>query len=115
MDEPVSGDDIALIEAHIETLAVSIERCRKLSLAAKTAIAAGAAWIVLTLTWIVPFTALMIIAAMAAVIGGVVLLGSNSTTWTQTEARLHASEAMRAGMIERLQMRVVDEGVRRLH
>ena len=102
MNEPVSGDDIALIEAHIEALAVSIERCRKLSLAAKIAIGAGGAWIV-------------IIAAMAAVIGGVVLLGSNSTTWTQTEARLRASEAMRAEMIERLQMRVVDEGVRRLH
>lgn len=115
MDEPVAGDDIALIEAHIEALAVSIERCRKLSLAAKIAIAAGAAWLVLTLLWIVPFTAFMIIAAVAAVIGGVVLLGSNSTTWTQTEAQLRASEAMRAQMIERLEMRVVDEGVRRLH
>jgi len=28
---------------------------------------------------------------------------------------LRASEAMRADMIARLQMRVVDEGVRRLH
>jgi hypothetical protein len=44
-----------------------------------------------------------------------VLLGSNSTTWTQTEARLRASEAMRAEMISRLELRVVDEGVRRLH
>jgi hypothetical protein len=115
MDEPVSGDDIALIEAHIEALAVSIERCRKLSLAAKIAIAAGAAWLTLTLLLIVPFTAFMIIAATAAVIGGVVLLGSNSTTWTQTEARLRASEAMRAEMIARLELRVVDGGVRQLH
>jgi len=115
MQNETARDAIERLEDEIERLTLKRERCRKLSLAAKTAIAAGAAWIVLTLTWIVPFTALMIIAAMAAVIGGVVLLGSNSTTWTQTEARLRASEAMRAEMIERLQMRVVDEGVRRLH
>ena len=115
MDERVSSDDIAHLEAHIETLVVSIERCRKLSAAAKIAIGAGVAWIVLTLMWLVPYAAFMMVAAMAAIIGGIVLLGSNSTTWTQLEASLRASEAMRADMISRLDMRVVDDGVKRLH
>ena len=48
-------------------------------------------------------------AAIAAVIGGVVLLGSNSTTWTQTEAALRASEAMRAEWIGQREMRVVED------
>ena len=42
-------EDIARIEAHIEELAEAIERCRKFSLAAKAIIAAGSAWIALTL------------------------------------------------------------------
>ena len=108
-------DDISLIEARIEELTAQIERCRKLSLAAKFAIAIGALWIALTLLWVVPFTGYLVIAAMAAVIGGFVVLGSNSTTWTQLETALRASEAMRKEMISQLELRVVDGGVRRLH
>ena len=114
MDD-ISGEDIARIEARIDELALSVERCRKLSLAAKTAIAAGAAWILLTLLGIVPFIAFAAIGALAFVIGGIVLLGSNATTWTQTEASLRASEALRSDMISRLELRTVDGGVRRLH
>jgi hypothetical protein len=46
---------------------------------------------------------------MAAVIGGIVLAGSNSTTWRQTEALLRNSEALRAEMIGGIEMRVVEE------
>lgn len=115
MNDEISRDDITRIETHIEELARSIERCRKLSLAAKIAIATGAAWIVLTLLWIVPFVPYDIVAAMAAVIGGFVILGSNSTTWTQTEIAMRNSEAMRKDMIGRLELRAVHEGPRRLH
>ena len=114
-DDEISRDDIALIEARIEELAVQIERCRKLSMAAKIAIAAGAFWIALTLLWVVPFIGYLVIAAMAAVIGGFVILGSNSTTWTQLETALRAGEAVRVEMIARLELRVVGGGVRRLH
>ena len=109
MDGTVSGDDVARVEARIEALSEAIERCRKLSLAARIAIGAGAAWVALTLLWIVPYVPYMTIGALAAVIGGVVLLGSNATTWAQTEAQLGASEALRAEMIGRLELRVVEE------
>jgi len=114
MDD-VSGDDIARVEARIEELHEAIARCRKLSLAAKVAIAAGAAWVALTLLLLIPYVPYMTIAALAAVIGGIVVLGSNATTWAQTEGALRASEALRAEMIGRLELRVVDEGVKRLH
>jgi len=110
-----SPDDIARIEARIEELNEAIERCRKLALAAKIAIAAGTIWIVLTLLWLIPYVPFLTISALAAVIGGVVLAGSNSTTWKQTEAALAASEKMRADMIDGLELHVVDEGVKRIH
>jgi len=115
----MNGDDlhpdIARIEAHIEALTESIERCRKIAFAAKLAIAAGAVWIVLVLVWVIPFVPYMVIAAMAAVIGGIVLLGSNATTWTQTEGALRASEALRAQWIEKMELRVVEGESRTVH
>ena len=58
---------------------------------------------------LVSYTPETTIAALAAMIIGVVLLGSNATTWTQTETALRASEAMRADLIGRLELRVVAE------
>ena len=115
MEDQVSSQDIALIEARIEELAEAIERCRKFSLAGKVALVAGAVWIALTLLTLVPYVPFMVIGALAFVIGGIVLVGSNTTTWAQTEASLRASEAMRAEMISRVEMRVVNASVRRLH
>src|SRR5512139_1184364 len=101
MDDEIASD-IALVEARIEQLSEAIERCRKLSIAARIAIGAGAAWIVLTLLGPIPFYPGPVLTALAATIGGIVLLGSNATTWTQTETALHDSEALRAEMIGRL-------------
>ena len=115
MDDDDFHDEIAQLEARSEALAESIERCRKISLAAKLAIAAGAIWIALELLGVIAFSPGTIIAAMAAVLGGIVLLGSNATTWTQTDAALHEAEAMRVDLIGRIDMRVVDEGARKLH
>jgi uncharacterized membrane protein YqjE len=115
MDDDDFRDEIAQLEARSEALTESIERCRKISLAAKLTIAAGAIWIVLVLLGVIAFSPGTIIAAMAAVLGGIVLLGSNAATWTQTDAALHEAEAMRADLIGRIDMRVVDEGARKLH
>src|ERR1017187_9278149 len=115
MDDDDFRDEIAQLEARSEALTESIERCRKISLAAKLTIAAGAIWIVLVLLGGIAFSPGTIIAAMAAVLGGIVLLGSNATTWTQTDAALHEAEAMRADLIGRIDIRVVDEGARKLH
>lgn len=109
MDERTDVDDIARIEQRIEDLQMAIDRCRKLSLAAKTAIGAGGFWIVLTLVGLVAFVPWLAIAALAAVIGGIVLLGSNSTTWTQTENALRASEALRTQLIDGMDLQVVEE------
>ena len=115
MNGDAPQQDIAYIEAHIETLHEAIARCRKFSFAAKLAIGAGAVWLTLVLLGAIPFVPYAVIAAMAAVIGGIVLLGSNATTWTQTESALQASEKMRADLISRIEMRVVEGESRTVH
>jgi hypothetical protein len=115
MNERGTPTDIARIEEHIEALRESIARCRKLALAARISIVAGAALLALTLLTLVPFSAAIVTAAVAAVIGGIVLAGSNATTWTQAEARLRASEAMRAEMIEQMDLRVVGDEKSAMH
>ena len=108
-------DDIDQLEARIEALTVSLERCRKISLAAKFAVAAGAVWFALLLLWIVSFSAGAFVAALSAVLGGFVLLGSNATTWEQTAADLHAAEAERMQLIGSIELRVVGEDRRTIH
>jgi len=108
-------DEIARLEERIEALAVSIERCRKVSLAAKIAILVGGAWLTLTLLGLVTFSPALFFGAIAAVIGGVVLLGSNATTWNETAAALKQTEAARMTLISSIEFTVVDDGVKRLH
>lgn len=108
MDE-FSSEDIALIEERIESLREAIARCRKLSLVAKLMIGAGMGWIALTLFLLIPYLPSMLFGSLAAAIGGIVLLGSNSTTWGETEAALAASEAMRAEWIGRQDMCLVGD------
>ncbi len=115
MHDETAREAIERLEDELERLRVRRERCRKLSLAAKTAIAAGALWLALTLVGLAPFTPAFVFAALAAVIGGIVLLGSNATTWGETEAALHAAEAARAQAIGGIEMRVVEGGVRQVH
>jgi hypothetical protein len=107
--------DIERLEQRIETLQDAIVRCRKIALAAKIAIAAGAVWLTLTFVGATPYVPTLFFASLAALIGGVVLLGSNSTTWQQTEAALAASQAMRHELIEQLELRVIDDDARPFH
>lgn len=98
-------DQIARIEADIEQLADGLDRCRKAMLLSKVAIAAGGVWIGAYLLGVVRFEPATIIAALAAIIGGVVVFGSNSSTSKQTMAAMKDAEACKAeliGMIEKI-------------
>lgn len=115
MSDDTFHDDIEQLEARIEALTAAIERCHKISMASKIAVAAGAAWFALLLLWIVSFSAAAFVAALSAVLGGLVLLGSNATTWEQTAADLHAAEAMRAQLIGSIDLRIVGEERKTIH
>lgn len=115
MDELDISDQIARLEDRIEVLAAELARCRKIAVGAKIAVGCGAAWFALLLVQFVWFNATAFVAALSAVLGGVVLLGSNATTWAQTESALAAAEASRAELIGAIDLRLVGEDGPTLH
>src|SRR4051794_20009219 len=103
-------EEIAALEARIEALAEAAERCRKLALIAKAAIGLGTTLILATLIGALSVEPATMLAALAAVLGGTVAFGSNSTTWKQTEAAIRAAEAERNALIDRIDPRLVANG-----
>lgn len=102
-----SQDEIARLEARLEILSEQLARCRKFRLASQAAMALGAAWFVAAFAGVVSFDAVALMLALAAVIGGTVMYGSNSTTTAECEAEIKEAEAKRAALIGSLRLRVV--------
>ena len=99
--------EIADLEDRIEHLAVSLHRSRKMLVAAKAALWLGAAWIAARLLHLVSFDPLPVLIATTAVIGGIVLLGSTTTSARQTAGEIHELETRRARLIGDIELRVV--------
>ncbi|MGB8059785.1 MAG: hypothetical protein WCF75_24615 [Pseudolabrys sp.] len=103
-------EQIAQIESDIEQLAQTLEKCRKAILFSKVAIGAGAIWILAYLVGAIRFDPTMMIAAIAAVIGGVVFYGSNSSTSKEAAAAMKDAERLRAELIDRVDPRTICGG-----
>lgn len=101
-------DEIARLEARIEELADAIERCRKFDAASKVVMIGGALWFFAGLFGLVNLDGTALAGSIAAVLGGIVLNGSNGSTMQQTRAALDAAEARRAELIGALDMRTVE-------
>ncbi|MFZ0351921.1 MAG: hypothetical protein WCB77_14960 [Pseudolabrys sp.] len=99
-------DQIARLESDIEHLAEGLERCRKAMLFSKVAIGAGGVCILAYFLGI-RLDPTIVVGALAAIIGGVVVLGSNSSTSKQTMAAMKAGEAQRAELIGMINLRTV--------
>ena len=101
-------EQILDLEARIEKLAEEIESCRKIILISKAFTAVGGILIVAMTIGIVRFDPTIMIGALAAVIGGIVFLGSNWSTLQQALAALKAAETIMAppAMIKPMPMAV---------
>jgi hypoxanthine-guanine phosphoribosyltransferase len=105
-DDP--HDQIARLEEQIEELAERIERCRKIGLASRIAIALGAIVFAAPLLGALRFDPLVMMAAVSAFIGGIVVFGTNTSTAKQMAADMVRVEALRAALIDRLELRRAD-------
>lgn len=113
--EPVLPDDssphseIARLEERIEELSIKLEGCRKYAAAALTSMGLGGVLLVAGLTGVMQLDAVTVMAAAAAMLGGIVLSGSNRSTTREVEAELAEAEAERAALIGQIDLRVVSE------
>jgi hypothetical protein len=110
MDEDEPTDEISRIEVWLDELGDIAERCRKIILASKVAIATGAGVLLLMVLGLVGSSPVVAIGAIAAVLGGIVSLGSNVSTLQQTTAAMAAAEARRSLLIDGIDLRLVGEG-----
>jgi hypothetical protein len=104
------SDQIARLETDIEQLADRLDRCRKAILLSKIAIAAGAILISTYFLGAIGFDPTILIGAIAAIIGGVVALGSNSSTSNQTMTAIRVAATRKAELIDTVEFRIVGEG-----
>ena len=106
-DEPI--DDISRLETRIEELAAVSERCRKIILVSKVAIASGIAFLLVIMFGLFGPSQAAAIGSIAMALGGIVSLGSNVSTLRQTTAAMHAAEQLRSNLINGLDLRLVED------
>ena len=110
-DNPI--DEISRIEAQLEELAFS-ERCRKIKLISKAAIAGGVVLPLFMMLGLFGSNQVVAIGSIAVVLGGIVSFGSNVSTLRQTTAAISAAEVLRSNLISRIDLRVVGERTMKL-
>jgi hypothetical protein len=109
LDDDSPHSEIARLEERVEALAMRLEGCRKYAAAALTSMGLGAVLFVAGLSGVMQLDAITMMAASAAVLGGIVLSGSNRSTTREVEAELAEAEAERAALIGQIELRVVSD------
>jgi hypothetical protein len=109
MDDVDPHQEIVRLEAQIEELAGRIESCRKFILAGRIAAAAGGVLLVALLLGAIRFDLQLMMFAMAAFLGGIVVWGSNGSTANEAKSELATAEANRKALIGMIDLRVVAE------
>jgi hypothetical protein len=106
-DDGDPHDEIVRLEAHIEELAERIESCRKFILAARIAMAGGGILLAAMLFGAIPFDPAVMTAAVAALLGGIVVWGANVSTAKEAAKEVAKAEADRAALIGLLDLHVI--------
>jgi hypothetical protein len=105
---PDPHQETADLEAEIDELAHAAERCRKVIALAKAATVTGGLLFVIALIGPVRFGPVALVLAITAVLGGLALFGSHTSTRDQIMAKIRAREARRAQLIGELDLRDVE-------
>lgn len=107
MDDTSHRDEIVRLEAEIDNLAARIESCRKFILAGRIAVVGGAAVLIALSVGALQFDPTIIVAAVTAILGGIVTAGSNNSTAKEAVHELSVVEVKRTELIGQIDLRLV--------
>ncbi len=99
---------IADLELEIERLTEAAERCRKIGIAAKALTALGGLVLLGLLIGVLRFSPEILVTVLAALVGGVALMGSNQGTADEVRDQLKAAVTRRSELIDALHLTAVD-------
>jgi hypothetical protein len=100
-------DEIVRLEEHIEELVAKIESCRKFILASRIAVAGGGVVLAAMPLGALRFDPAVMAAAVAALLGGIVVWGSNDSTAKEAANELASAESDRSALIEKMDLSVI--------
>ena len=100
-------EDIARFEERIEELTAKIESCRKFILAARITTTSGGVLLAGMLFGAIRSDFGLMAAAVSALLGGIVVWGSNTSTAKEAAKEIAAAESERAAQIENINPRVI--------
>ena len=106
---PDAHEQIADLEAEIEALAQSAERCRTIIRAGKVVVAGGLS-ILIAGTGLLALSPAALLLGLAAVFGGIVVAGSNKGTLDEIAEAIRTHEARRAELIDGIGLQVIGDG-----
>ena len=97
-------DEIVRLEERIEDLAAKIESCRKFILASRISVTGGTVVLAGMLFGAIHFDPAMMAGAVAALLGGIAVLGSNRSTAQQAAKELASTDSDRSALIEKMDL-----------
>lgn len=102
-------DDITDLETEIDRLAEAAERCRKIMVVARGAIATGSVVLAALVLGLLRSDALILLVGVTAILAGIAVFGSHRSTLQELKAKIAAQEARRSGLIDEMDLHVVKE------
>jgi hypothetical protein len=100
-------DEIIRLEVQIDELTARIESCCKFILAGWIAAVGGSVGLIAILVDAIRFDLSLMAIAMAAILGGIVVAGSNHSTAKEATHELAVAETKRTALIGQLDLQVV--------
>lgn len=100
---------IADLEAEIDTLSDAAEQCRKSMIVAKLAIGGGIMLFAVSPLGLIQSDAIIVVFGISAALAGIGFYGSSRGSLEQLTGRIRASEARRAEMIDGMDLQTAQD------
>jgi hypothetical protein len=106
---PSLSQQIADLEEEIDLLLESAKQSRKVDAVSKAAMSAGGLLLLALVSGVIQSDPVWIVVAISAVLGSVVLFGSNKSTQDEIATRIKRHEAQRIAFIDEMELRTVND------